>query len=129
MIFLSAIIPFSFSNTSLLFNFFNVPFSFSNASLLGFLISISKEEEEKRVGRIINGNSIPGLEGMITDSLKEDLELKWLTQGSNSMAAWEKMTGGLFATKLRKSFSKTLIRSSFSCSFSFSSLTWRSREA
>jgi len=43
--------------------------SFSYVDVLGFLISISHEEEkeEKHVGRIVNDNDVPRLIGMMTD--------------------------------------------------------------
>ena len=83
---------------------------------------------------MVNGNGVPGLCGMMTDS-SEDPELKWLARGPNSVAAWEKMTGGLSATASRSTFSETLIRCCCSsCRFcspetAIACVTWRWREA
>jgi len=51
----------------------NIP-SFSYVDVLGFLISISHEEEkeEKHVERIANDNDVPRLREMMTDSFEED---------------------------------------------------------
>lgn len=82
------------------------------------------------MGRTVRGNGVPGgLAAIITDSSEEEPELKWLTRGPNSVAAWEKFTGGLSVTAFSSSFSETLIRSSLAAAAAIAWRTCFSREA